>query len=416
MKLTSEIVAECREAFPALVKTVNNQPAIYFDGPGGTQATRSVAEAMTRCLLQFNANEGGQFATSQECDAELSMCHQALADFLNADDANCVVFGQNMTSLTFALSRALARTWKPGDEVVVTRLDHDANVTPWVLAARDAGATVRMVDFRHNDCTLDMADFAGKLSNKTKLVAVGAASNAVGTVNPVREIAKATHEVGALCFVDAVHYAPHRRVDVRDWNCDFLACSTYKFFGPHLGVLWGRRSLLESLEPYKVRPATNELPGKWMTGTQSHEAILGARAAVDYLADLGRRVQGRPELARREALAIAYRSIQAYESQLLTQLLQGLARLPEIQVRGITDPARYTDRVATVAFTHARYTSRQLAQRLGEQGIFAWHGNYYALNLTEALGLEPEGMLRVGMVHYNTPEEVQRLLGALQEL
>lgn len=414
--LTSSTVHWCREAFPSLAKMINGEPAIYFDGPGGTQATRTVIEAIAHCLFNFNANEGGQFATSQECDAELASCHQALADFLNADDPNCVVFGQNMTSLTFALSRAIARTWKAGDEIIVTRLDHDANVTPWVLAARDAGATVRMVDFHREDCTLDMADFAAKLSSKTRLVAVGAASNAVGTVNPVREIARAAHDVGALCFVDAVHYAPHRRVDVRDWDCDFVACSTYKFFGPHLGVLWGRRNLLESLEPYKVRPATNDLPGKWMTGTQSHEAILGARAAVDYLADLGRHLKWERELARREALAIAYKAIQAYESQLLTQLLQGLERLPEIQVRGITDPGRSQERVATIAFTHARYTSRELAQRLGERGIFAWHGNYYALNLTEALGLEPEGMLRVGMVHYNTPQEVERLLDALQEL
>lgn len=415
LKFTPETVSWCREFFPALAKTVADRPAVYFDGPGGTQATRTVAHAIVRCLLNFNANQGGLFATSQEGDQALTSCHATLADFLNADDPHCVVFGQNMTSLTFALSRAFARTWKPEDEVIVTRLDHDANVTPWVLAARDAGATVRMVDFRREDCTLNMEDFAAKLSDKTKLVAVGAASNAVGTVNPVREIAQAAHEVGALCFVDAVHYAPHRRINVQQWDCDFLACSTYKFFGPHLGVLWGRRSLLEGLEPYKLRPATNELPGKWMTGTQSHEAILGAAAAVDYLADLGYHVLDQ-NLSRRELLNGAYEAIAAYETELLSQLLQGLQQLPDIKIWGITDPKRYSERVATIAFTHQRYTSRELAQRLGEQGVFAWHGNYYALNLTEALGLEPEGMLRVGMVHYNTPDEVERLLHALKEL
>lgn len=404
-----------RSAFPALSRRVRERAAVYFDGPGGTQAVRGVGEAISDCLFHYNANEGGLFATSQECDRILADCHQALADFLGADDPECVFFGQNMTSLTFALSRALGHTWRKGDEIVVTRLDHDANVTPWVLAARDAGAEVRMVDFRPADCTLDLDDLRSKLSRKTKLVAVGAASNAVGTVNPVAEVARAAHEVGALCFVDAVHYAPHRRIDVRGWDCDFVACSTYKFFGPHLGVMWGRRELLESLEPYKVRPATNELPGKWMTGTQNHEAIVGARAAVDYLAELGRQVGG-PRLARSQALDQAFAAIGQHETNLLRQLLAGLAKMPDLQLRGITDLSRLEERVATIAFTHSRFTSRQLAQHLGECGIFTWHGNYYALNLVEALGLVDEGMLRVGMVHYNTAEEVDRLLEELRRL
>ena len=321
-----------------------------------------------------------------------------------------------MTSLTFAFSRALARTWKAGDEIVVTLLDHDANVTPWVLAARDAGAKVQYVRFKPEDCTLDLADFRAKINSRTKLVAVGCASNATGGINPVRQIADSAHEAGALVFADAVHYAPHALVDVKELGVDFLACSAYKFFGPHIGILWGRRKLLESLEAYKVRPAANSLPSKWMTGTQSHESMAGALAAVDYLAEIGRKVSGNASLPRREALAKAYEVIVPYERTLIKKLLAGLAEIPQIKVWGITDPSRLAERVSTVSFTHQRFTSAQLAEILGSRGIFAWHGNYYALNLSEQLGHEPHGMLRVGLVHYNTGEEVERLLTELRQL
>jgi cysteine desulfurase family protein (TIGR01976 family) len=310
----------------------------------------------------------------------------------------------------------VARTLEPGDEVVVTVLYHDANVAPWVLAARDAGAVVRFVPLKDEDCTLNLEVLQSLLNERTKLVAVGCASNAVGTINPVRDIADWAHRVGALVFLDAVHYAPHALLDVQALGCDFLACSTYKFFGPHLGVLWGRKHLLQNLDAYKVRPAANTLPDKWMTGTQSHEAIAGALAAVEYLADLGRTLAGNDSLDRRAALREAYREIGVYERQLMSRLLTGLNQLSAIKVWGITDLERLHERVATVSFTHDRFSPAQMADQLAKAGFFTWHGNYYALELTEALGLEPEGMLRVGMVHYNTLTEVERLLEALHGL
>jgi cysteine desulfurase family protein (TIGR01976 family) len=416
MKFTPTVVEECRRQFPALTRQVGDFPAAFLDGPGGTQVPRRVIEAIGNYLLRMNANHGGLFATSQESDALLERAHQAFADFLGADDPHSIVFGQNMTTLTFAMSRSLARTWKPGDEIIVTRLDHDANVSPWTLAARDAGATVRWVPLRPEDGTLDLAAFRELLSPKTKLVAVGCASNAVGTVNPVRQITELAHQSGALVYLDAVHYAPHSLIDVQEIGCDFLACSAYKFFGPHLGILWGRRQLLDSLEAYKVRPAPTTPPDKWMTGTQNHEAIAGALAAVDYVADLGRTLADNPTLSRREALREAYHEIGIYERTLMKRLLAGLAETPEIKVWGITQPERFDERVATISFTHKRFTAAQMAVKLAESGFFTWHGNYYALNFTEAMGLEPEGMLRVGLLHYNTLEEVERLLVAVSGL
>jgi len=389
---------------------------VFLDGPGGTQVPQRVVEAVSHYLAHTNANHGGLFATSQESDRMLAEAQRGLADFVGADDPATIVFGQNMTSLTFALSRALAKTWKSSDEIIVTRLDHDANVSPWVLAARDAGATVRYAGIRDEDCTLDAEELRHLINERTKLVAVGCASNATGTINPVRDIADWAHQVGALVFLDAVHYAPHCLIDVQALGCDFLACSAYKFFGPHVGVLWGKRRLLEELEAYKVRPAPLAPPDKWMTGTQSHEAIAGALAAVEYLADLGRALAGNEALARRAALREAYREIGLYERALVARLLAGLDQMPEIKVWGINAPERIEERVATLSFTHERFTAAEMAQRLGEQGFFTWHGNYYALNLTESLGLEPDGMLRVGMVHYNTVSEVERLLEALHGL
>lgn len=372
-------------------------------------------DAVADYLVRMNANHGGVFETSRESDALLAEAHEGLADFLGADDPETVVFGANMTSLTFALSRSLAKTWQPGDEILVTRLEHDANVTPWVLAARDAGATVRHVEFHAEDCTLDMDDLADKLSSRTRLVAVGCASNAAGTITPLEEIVRMAHEAGALVFFDAVHYAPHRLLEVNRWGCDFLVASAYKFFGPHVGVMWGRRQLLSELPAYKVRPAPEAVPGRWMTGTQNHEGIAGTLAAVEYLADLGRRLA--PDaLNRREALDAAYGGIMAYERGLVAELLAGLAEMPDVGVWGITDPGRFDRRVPTVAITHRRLKPRELAEHLAARGIFVWHGNFYALPVTEALGLEPDGVLRIGLLHYNTAEEVERLLAALREL
>lgn len=404
----------CRAQFPALRRLHGNEPVVYLDGPAGSQVPQRVIDAMVQYLTTMNANHGGHFATSQESDALLEAAHRGLADFLGTPEPETVVFGANMTSLTLALARALARTWKAGDEILVSRLEHDANVTPWVLAARDAGATVRYVELNADDCTLNLGDLFRKLSSRTRLVAVGCASNLAGTINPVQSIARLAHDAGALVFFDAVHYAPHGRLNVSEWGCDFLACSAYKFFGPHVGVLWGRRALLEELPVYKVRPAPESLPGRWMTGTQNHEGIAGALAAVEYLADLGRTV-GDPKADRATALDQAYRAIRAHERRLAHQLLTGLAQLPSVRVWGIADQSRLDQRVPTVSITHRRLRPVELAEALAARGLFACHGNFYALPLTEALGLEPEGVVRLGLLHYNTREEVERLLRVLRE-
>lgn len=416
MSLNAELIQECRRQFPALERRVGGHQVVYLDGPAGTQVPRRVIGAIRDYLERHNANHGGQFATSRESDETLDEAHRAAADLLGVEDPGTVFFGPNMTTLTLAMSRALGRTWHPGDEVLVTRLDHDANVTPWVLAARDAGATVRFAEIRKEDCTLDLEQLRGQLSDKTRLVAVGCASNSVGTVNPVRQICGWARELGALTFLDAVHFAPHALIDVPAWGCDLIACSAYKFFGPHVGLMWGRRKLLESLEAYKLRPAPDTLPGKWMSGTQNHEGIAGTREAIEYLAWLGRAHAGNEQLGRRAALQAAFEAIGRYERDLCRQLLEGLARLPHLRVWGITDPDRLHERLPTVSITHTRYAPRELATALGERGLFAWHGNYYALQLSETLGREPQGMVRLGLVHYNTSEEVDRLLNALEDL
>ncbi len=409
-------INEIRNQFPALSRETDGLPVAFFDGPAGTQVPQCVIDAVSAYFAQNNANHGGLFPTSRESDAVLAAAHQAVADLLGTDDPDTVAFGPNMTTLTLSLSRALARTWKPGDEVIVSRLDHDANFTPWVLAAADAGAVVRHIDVNPDDCTLDLDDFKSKLSDRTKLVAVGCASNAVGTVNPVKEICRLSREVGTLTFLDAVHFAPHSLIDVEDFGCDFLACSAYKFFGPHVGILRGRRELLENLTAYKLRPASNALPDKWMTGTQNHECIAGTLAAVDYLADLGRTVAGDSSLSRRSALASAYETITAYEQQLIWHLIDGLRPLDSFKLWGIADPARRSERLPTISITHKDRKPTEIAEELGRCGLFVWHGNYYALPLTERLGLEPDGMIRIGIVHYNTLDEVDRLLATLTEL
>lgn len=405
----------CRSQFPALARQIGGQPAVFFDGPAGSQVPECVIAAIVDYLRTRNANHGGLFATSRESDAMLESAHQAFADLLGAADPASIVFGANMTTLTFSLSRALARTWRAGDEIVVTRLDHDANVTPWVLAARDAGVTVRHLGIHSTDCTLDLDDLRRRLSPRTRLVAVGAASNAVGTINPVAEICRLAHAAGAEVFVDAVHAAPHLLPDVAAWDCDWLAASAYKFFGPHIGVLWGRSDRLANLEAYKLRPATDTLPGKWMTGTQNHECIAGALAAIEYLAALGRKVDPRTS-GRRQALSSAYVAIGEYERQMASRLLTGLAELRGVQIFGISNPARLSERVPTFGICHSRMKPAALAELLADRGIFVWHGNFYALPLTEALGLEPDGLVRIGLLHYNTIGEIDRLLATLAEL
>jgi cysteine desulfurase family protein (TIGR01976 family) len=405
-------VASLRRQFPALNCPREGRWPVFLDGPGGTQVPHRVIDAMVRYLSSCNANHGGAFATSRESDQILRSAHEAVADLLNAPSADEVIFGPNMTTLTLHLGRSLARTWRPGDEVLVTRLDHDANVTPWVLAARDAGATVRSCDIHPEDCTLDLDDLRRRLSPRTRLVAVGCASNAVGTINDVRAVGRWAHEAGALVFLDAVHYAPHSPIDVQEWGCDFLACSAYKFFGPHVGILWGRRVLLEELPAYKVRPAPESLPDRWMTGTQNHEGLAGVAAALDYLASLG--AASAPD--RRGRLRAGLSAIAAYEADLGRRLLAALAARPRFKVWGITDPARLGERVPTVALTTADRPARALAEHLASRGIYAWDGNLYALGLAERLGLEGQGgFLRLGLVHYNTAEEVDAAVAALDE-
>jgi cysteine desulfurase family protein (TIGR01976 family) len=388
------------------------RPVVYLDGPAGTQVPQCVIDAVADCLARTNANRGGAFATSRECDERLDQASQAVADFLGAGDPREVAFGPNMTTLTLAVSRALARTWSPGDEIVCTRLEHDANVTPWVLAARDAGATIRFAAIRPEDATLDVDDLRAQLSGRTRLVAVTHASNLSGSIVPVREVVAAAHAVGALVYVDAVHYAPHGLLDVQALGCDLLVCSAYKFFGPHVGILWGRRQLFDSIQLYKLRPSPDESPERWMTGTQNHEGILGTAAAIGYLAGIGQKVEP-AAMTRRSRLVAAFTAIREHEQALGTQLLAGLARQASIHVWGVANPACMQVRVPTFSFTHASRAPREIVERLAAQGIFAWSGNNYALPLTEALGLEPQGVVRVGMVHYNTGEEVDRLLEAL---
>jgi cysteine desulfurase family protein (TIGR01976 family) len=403
-----------RTQFPALAIRVNNYPAAFFDGPGGTQVPQRVIDAMGRYLAGANANTHGAFATSRRTDEVIGAAHAAMADLLGCDSEE-IVFGPNMTTLTFALSRALGRELAPGDEIIVTRLDHDANYSPWTALA-ERGCVVRVVDVHPADCTLDMEELGRLVTSRTRVVAVGYASNAVGTINQVEEVVRLAHAVGALAYIDAVHYAPHGSIDVRTLDCDFLVCSPYKFFGPHSGVLYGKREHLLRLRPYKVRPAAESLPGRWETGTQNHEGMAGVTAAIEYLADLGRRHA--PEAhGQRAALLAAYHALSAYERSLLKQLVPALLEIPGLTFYGITDPARFHQRVPTVAVRMAGRSPREMAEYLGERGIFTWDGNYYALNLSERLGVEPSGgMLRIGLVHYNTPEEVERLLAALREL
>lgn len=406
-----------REQFPSLhrIRAAAARTPIFLDGPGGTQVPQRVIDAMVHYLTTCNANQGGVFTTSRESDAILHEAHQAAADLLNAPSPDEIIFGANMTTLTFHLSRAFGRTLRPGDEVLVTRLDHDANVRPWVLAARDAGASVRFVDFHPKDCTLDLDDLRRQLTARVRLVAVTCASNAVGTVTDVRRITRLAHDAGALVFLDAVHYAPHRLIDVQDWDCDFLACSAYKFFGPHVGILWGKREHFESLPAYKLKPATDDLPGRWMTGTPNHEGLAGVAAAIDYLASLDTRSQS--HTSQRQRLTHAFQLIEEHERKLAHRLLDGLNSRPRFRVLGITQSDRLSERVPTVSITAADRTPQQIAEHLAKREIYVWNGNMYALELTERLGLEERGgLLRLGLVHYNTAEEIDALLHALEEL
>lgn len=412
-------IEHIRRCFPGLGRLHHNRPVAFFDGPAGSQVPESVADAVANYLKFTNCNRGAAFATARESDAILNAAHQTVADFLNADDPNCVIFGPNMTSLTLHLAHALSQTWKPGDEILVTQLDHDANVSPWVLAAQQAGATVRHAPINIADGTLDHAAWKNLLCERTRFAAIGYASNATGTINPVKDMVALAKHAGALTFIDAVHYAPHGRLNVRELQCDFLACSAYKFFGPHEGILWGRRELLESLRPWKLRPAPNTLPGRWMTGTQSHEAIAGTAAAIEYLAGISAwlpRNSLPPNPSRSQKLDAVFNHLVHYERNLSTLFIEGLKTVPGIRIHGIQDVHRVSERVPTFSWTFPDITPRHAAELLAEQGLCVWNGNAYALPFTEATQLEPNGVIRAGALHYNTPEEIQTLIHALHTL
>jgi cysteine desulfurase family protein (TIGR01976 family) len=416
-------VNQLRAQFPSL-----HQPApdgtlpVFFDNPAGTQVPQRSIDAVRAYFVSMNANSGGAFATSQRSDAMVRETRTRMADFINAPSPDEIVIGANMTTLNFALSRALARRFAPGDEVVVTRMDHDANVSPWLRIAEDAGLVVRWVDIRAEDCTLDMDSLEAALSERTKLVATVHASNAVGTVNPVGRIAEMAHAAGALHVVDAVQSAPHVPIDVQQIGCDFLLCSSYKFFGPHLGILWGRYDLLAELPAYKVRPAKDKPPYRWETGTPTFELISALGATLDYLAEIGRQ-SGEPYRAdypgfsgRALDFKTGMTALNYYERELAAHLIEMLGALPGVQIYGITDPARAAERVPTVVFVREGYTAEQVAAHLAAHHIYVWDGNYYAVEIMNRLGHGEHGMVRVGLAHYNTHEEIDRLEAALRAL
>ncbi len=412
-------IAEIRSHFPSL-----QDGNIFFDNPGGTQVPREVIDAVCDYYKTANANTGAAFETSHRTDAVIADARAAFADFLNARSPSEIIFGPNMTTLTFHISRALGRWLDEGDEIIVTRLDHDANVAPW-LALEERGVVIKWADIHADDCTLDMGDFEKHLSTKTKIVAVGGASNAVGSVNDLKAIVPLAHMAGALVFVDAVHYAPHAPIDVQDWDCDLLACSVYKFYGPHLGILYGKRDFLDRLTPYKVRPSPKETPDKFETGTQNHEGIAGAFAAVNYLASVGEKYGAAFAKdfsgfsGRRLHLKTALAAIQVYERDLFTRLMNGLLQMRGIEMYGITDYARFAYRAPTLAFNVSGRAPREIAQKLADSAprIFVWDGNYYALALMERLGLEAHGgAVRVGLAHYNSREEVDRFLNVMRDI
>jgi cysteine desulfurase family protein (TIGR01976 family) len=409
-----------RAEFPALAREQDGRPVVFLDGPGGTQVPQRVIDAVTTYYRDTNANSGGAFTTSVESDAMAEEAHAAVADFLGAASPEEIKFGYNMSTLTLHIGRSIGATVAPGDEIVVTTLDHEANVSTWRAMAADRGVTVQTVDIHLDDVTLDLEDLEAKLGPRTKLVAVGYASNAVGTVNPVKEIVARAHEVGALTYVDAVAFAPHGPIDVRDLDTDFLVCSAYKWFGPHLGALYGKADVLDRLPAYKVRPAHD----RFETGTPSFESIAGTLAATDYIRDVGRSygdVTDAPGAAsgseRRRELVAGMVAIVAYERDLVTRLIDGLGAMPAVTIHGITDRSRFAARVPTVSVSIDGIPPREAAEALAREGIFAWDGDFYATGLIERLGkAEVGGVLRFGLVHYNTAAEVDRTLEALERI
>jgi cysteine desulfurase family protein (TIGR01976 family) len=422
MPLDEKAVRSIRSEFPALMEKVNGRPVVFFDGPGGTQVHGSVIKAITRYFTSANSNTHAAYLYSRRTDEAVYEGRRVMADFLNTSKPEEIVFGPNMTTLTFRVSQAIGDTLSAGDEVVVTRLDHDANVSPW-LALQAKGVKVRFVDFHPTDGTLDMDDMERVINRRTRLVAFGYASNALGTINDVRTIVDMAHSYGAWAFVDAVHFAPHGPMDVQELGCDFLVCSAYKFFGPHLGVLYGRHGILESLPPRKVRPAGDAPPDKFETGTNNFEGICGVAAAVEYLASLGRRFgddsaeDTRGLTGRKKEIRLGMSAIRAYEKSLGKGLLAGLVKTNGVRVYGISEEERMEQRVPTFSFTVKGRTPREVAAGLDRENIFVWDGHFYAVEAIRRLGLMNEGgVVRIGLYHYNRMEEVAMFLEAISKM
>jgi len=399
-------VDEMRHCFPALARTHSGYPVAYFDGPGGTQVPRMVVEAMNDYLYHHNANTHWAYPSSEETDAIIDSARNVLADFLSASPTE-IVFGTNMTTLTFHLARALSHSYGPDDEIVVTELDHHANIAPWRTLEKECGLKVRMAKMIPQTGELDWDDLSRQLTRHTKLVAIGAASNALGTINDVKRVGEMAHSLGAKIFVDAVHYAPHGLIDVRDWNCDFLACSAYKFYGPHIGILYGQRDLLDSLDFPKLIPAPDSAPERAETGTQNHEGIAGAAAAVDFLASLA------SGATRRGRLHAAFRQFHERGDALITQLWNGLREIRRVRLYG---PPPGAARTPTIGFTLNDVPSIEVAKKSAEHGVFLSHGDFYAMTVVERLGLAPDGLVRAGCACYTTAEEVDRLLDGIRRL
>ena len=416
-------LATIRAQFPALSEKDDGVGRLYFDNPAGTQVPTRVAERMSDCLLHTSANLGGCFSTSRLADVVVSDARTAMADFLNAPSPDEIIFGQNMTTITLHLSRSIGRHFKAGDEIVLSQMDHDANVYPWVLLARDLDLEIRWLPFDPETFEFDLSKLDNLLNSKTRLVCVGGASNLTGTINDVKTICRKAREAGAWSYIDAVQSAPHIATDVQDLGCDFLTCSAYKFFGPHQGILWGRRDVLEQLEPYKVRPAPAELPWCFETGTQSHEGMAGTAAAVDYFAWIGETMadasnSARSHLAKRtQYVHAAMDYLFAYEAVLAQHLVGGLMQIPGVKVQGITADDAMDRRVPTVSFTYNKREPSLIAEELAKRNIFVWSGHNYAVEAAKTLGIyDNGGAVRVGPVHYNSIEEIDVLLQAVSEL
>jgi len=415
-------IEKIRNRFPALSIQDRGVSRIYFDNPGGTQVVDTVVESISKCLIESNANIGGSFATSRNASQVLDDAHQAMADFFNSSPDE-IIFGQNMTTLTFHVSRSIGRLLKAGDEILLSRMDHDANISPWLLLAEDLQLKIKWLPFNPDTYEFDLEMLDEILTERTKLVCIGGASNLTGTINDVKTISTKARDLGAISFIDAVHLAPHVSIDVQDIDCDFLVCSTYKFFGPHLGVLWGRKKILELLEPYKVRAAPSIIPSGYETGTQNHEGMAGTVATIDYFAWVGKKMaadyytKNKNYRGRTKFIYAALDYFLEYENILTSRLIEGLNQLQNLQIHGIQNKEDLSRRVPTISFTVKGITSKIIAEKLGKENIFVWNGDMYAVEAIKDLGIhESSGVVRVGAVHYNTIEEVDNFLNALETI